>query len=122
MANVKIDSSDDLDFSTGNLVLIDGAAEIGQKIGVRLRMFLGEWFLDKRQGADHFGVTFTKQSTDFERRNLLQSIVLGTPGVKELLSFTFAFNPETRGMAVTFKAVVAGSDEPVDFSQEFILT
>ncbi len=121
MANVATTSDDDLDFSTGNLQIITGAQEIGQKIGVRLRMFLGEWFLDTRLGADHFGITFRKGVAEIERRLLFVKIVQGTPGVKQLLSFTFAFNNATRNLQVRFKAIVAGSDEPVDFSQDFII-
>ncbi len=121
MTNVALTSDDDLDFSTGNLRLIDGAEEIGQKIGVRLRFFLGEWFADTRLGADHFGITFRKGVSEIERRLLFQKIVAETPGVKSLLSFNFQFNNATRAFSTQFKAVVAGSDEPVDFDQEFII-
>ena len=121
MSNLKLTTDDDLDFSTGNLVFIDGAEEIAQKIKVRLRFFFGEWLHDTRLGADHCGITFRKGVSEIERRQLFLSIVAGTPGVKEVLDFAFVFTSATRSLAVSFRAIVAGSDEPADFDQEFII-
>lgn len=121
MATLKLTPQDDLDFTTGNLVFIDGPEEIGQKIGIRLRFFLAEWFLDRNLGADHHGITFSKQASDFERRQLFARIVAETPGVEELLEFTFQFDPATRKLTPRFRARVSGADEPVDFAPEFIL-
>lgn len=122
MASIRLTADDDLDFSTGNLVLITGAEEVAQKVKIRLRFFLGEWFRDTRLGADHHGITFRKTVGDIERRKLFQSIVLTTPGVKQLLSFSFEFASLTRRLTVRFRAIVAGADEPIDFNEEFILT
>ena len=102
-------------------MFIDGAEEIAQKIKVRLRFFLAEWLHDTRLGADHYGITFRKGVSDIERRQLFLNIVIGTPGVKEVLDFAFVFTSATRSLAVSFRAIVAGSDEPVDFDQEFII-
>lgn len=43
--DLKLDiASDDIDVSTGDLVLVEGTDAIIQHLQIRLRFFLGEWF------------------------------------------------------------------------------
>ena len=121
MANIRLTPDNDLDFSSGGMEIITGVEEIGQKIKGRFQFFLSEWFLDTRQGADHYGVTFNEQASEIDRRNLFRKIVTTTPGVLELLSFTFQFTTSTRAYASKFVARIVGSDVPVDFDLEFII-
>ena len=119
MANFKLDATNDLDFSEPNLQIITGPQEIAQKIENRFKFFLGEWYLDTRLGANHYGVTFTKGTSDIVRREMFRRIVAETPGVIELLSFTFQRNGRT--LNPVFSARVVGADDPVNFSIPFIL-
>lgn len=71
------------------LKLTEGAEAIALDVTARLKTFLGEWFLDTTIGIPYYDVIFAKGTTDETIRAILASAVLATPGIEELLSFTF---------------------------------
>lgn len=120
MANLKLATDGDLDFSTGNLQIVTGTAEIAQKVSVRLKFFLGEWFLDQRLGIPYFQQVFIKNPQFSVLNNLFRGVVVNTPGIAEVQSFSLALNSATRTLTVTFLAR-ASTGENINFNEEFVI-
>ena len=112
----KLDSSHDLAIENFDLSLVSGVDQIMQNIDIRMRFFLGEWFLDVNAGLPYYTNVLKK---DFEVGLLESSFkaqILGTPGVNNLSEFDLSLvSPRT--LTVTFKASIL--DEEV--SGEIIL-
>ena len=118
--DVKLDADDDLDVSTGDLVKLTGAEAIRQQLKIRLRLFLGEWFLDTRVGMPYYETVLVKNPNTQAVRALFQEAILGTPGVTETSDVALEYDGATRALAVTFRAVTV-DDEQLDFSETFII-
>lgn len=110
MSTLALTASGDLDFSTGNLVVVrDRAQALAQKLQSRFRMFLGEWFLGVNQGIPYHQVVLATKSPDLGIiRQLFRDVIASTPGVKSLDQFVLDFNDRTRVLAFSFRAT---SDE-----------
>mgnify|MGYP003403386539 CR=1 FL=1 len=98
-------NSHDLDTSGYTLHLSDGLAATAQRIKIRLKFFLGEWFLDTAQGVPYYEDILVKNPDLNIVKADLQKQILTTPEVKELLSFDLALNNQTRTLNVTFSAL-----------------
>ncbi len=105
MTTLKMNADNrDLDLSSGNLILVTGILEVRQKIITRLRFFLGEWFLDTRLGFPYFERVLGVKATLVEAEQLFRQVILSTPGVIEVLSFTTSFDNVSRAYSLGFKA------------------
>lgn len=126
MANVvfprtlKVNADGDLDLSSGKLVLTtDLPSFVAQKIDELFQFFLGEWFIDIRQGFPYFKHVI-KQSPSADLP-LLETLYLrairAVPGVQAVESFALTFNRTTRALQITFRlkltdGSVIGTVEP----------
>lgn len=118
--NLLLDSTGDLDLSTGNLALVTGPDEIAQKLKVRYRFFLGEWFLDQRLGVPYIQTIFEKGTSEVLIRNKLQKVAITCPGVAGLTDWEQAVDIVTRAMSISFRALLYDGGT-LDFSEEFML-
>jgi hypothetical protein len=118
--NLKLTNTGDLDFSSGNLGLVTGAAEVAQKLRVRYRFFLGEWYLDTRIGVPWFQVIFADGTPEELIRSKLMKVAMTCPGVAEVSEFTVARNRALRSLSVAFQARLSAGDV-LRFTEEFIL-
>lgn len=112
---------DDIDISTGDLVLIDGIQAIGQDILIRLRTFLGEWFLDQRVGLPWFQQILVKTPDSSTVRAILVQAITTTKGVDRLDDLRLDFDSADRSLSVFFVAAITGSTEPLVFDEELII-
>ena len=110
----------DLDVSTGDLQLTEGALGIAQHLRIRLRFFLGEWFLDIRLGVPYFQRILVKNPGTSVVRTIIRDVVITTPGVASMNNFKTDYNGATRKLDVSFTAVTT-SGEPLEFTEEFII-
>lgn len=76
-----------------------------QDVLQRLRFFLGEWFLDNTQGVPYFQQILIKNPDQSKVDAIFQNIILGTPGVTQLSSYSFVVNAATRLLAISFTCV-----------------
>lgn len=100
----------DLLLLDGDLVLTAdadsrGANNILQNILQRMSFFLGEWFLDNTQGLPWFQQILVKGPDQSKIDAIFQNAIMGTPGVTQLLSYTFTPNTTARTLNVTFVAM-----------------
>ncbi len=108
----------------GQLVLVGNVAdtrglEVQQHVRGRLRFFLGEWFLDARQGFPYFRDVFVKNPSRQSIISSLRRTVVETPGVAQVDELTLRVD-ELRQARVSFRAILEGSDIPLVFDN-FIL-
>ncbi|MBU6429434.1 MAG: hypothetical protein KGR26_10515 [Cyanobacteria bacterium REEB65] len=104
MPDLKLDPDTwDFDLSGGALNLTgDASGETAtQAVGVRLKLILGEWFLDTRLGVDYFGTAFVKNPNLAAIEAMLQPAILDTPGIARIVSYSQVFDRMARQLTVT---------------------
>lgn len=86
----QLTASGDMTFgASANNYLVNSPACVAQAVLTRLRLLLGEWFLDTTDGTDYqgkvlgFGTAFTRDAE-------IQGRILGTPGVTSIASYSSA--------------------------------
>lgn len=108
MLDLQLDNSGDLLVSNYDLSLIEGVDQIAQNLAIRLRFFLGEWFLDIEQGIAYYQDIFIKSPNQIQVENLLKNEILETDGIIEITSFEAEYDVALRKFNVAFTAL---SDE-----------
>ncbi len=117
MTDFLLTSGDDLDLGTNELQLVtDRSASVAQHIKIRLRFFLGEWFLDRNLGVPYFERILVKNPDLITVSKIFQEAILETAGVESLASFDMSVDNASRNLNVTFKAILTDADELLDFS------
>lgn len=111
MAVLRIIPAGDLALSAGDLVVLGDTAAtrvlyIRQKIRVRFKFFLGEWFLDLRQGIPYYRDVLVKNPSLPLIRSLFLRVLRRTPGVLEVLRFQLTMDAVTRTLRFDFEARV----------------
>ncbi len=96
----KLDANGDYSFGNGSLdFLVNTPDTVGQAILTRLRLWQGEWFTDTQDGTP-WATQVLDKYTESVRDVAIRSRVLGTPGVKSILSYLSSMNPDTRAYSV----------------------
>lgn len=95
-------------FSDGDIVtagdhFITGKEETRQACICRLRLFLGEYFLDATDGTPWFQSILGKTSRDIAEANIKQRII-STPGVMAINAFEM--NSDTLNRKITMSATL----------------
>jgi hypothetical protein len=119
--DIKLTADRDLDFSTGDLVLINGTDAIVQHMKIRLRFFLSEWFIDRRLGVPYFSKILIKLPNDNVVRSILRNVIAKTPGVESLTSIDFSLDGASRVFTVTFTAQLVTEGTPLTFTEELVI-
>lgn len=84
-----------------------GNNPVEQDILQRISMFLGEWFMDNTQGTPWFQQILVKNPDQANIDGIFRNIILGTPGVLSLTSYSFSPDTSARTLAVRFNALTA---------------
>ena len=114
--DLELDSTNwDLIIENGDLKMVDTIAAIDQHLTQRLKTFLGEWFLDVREGVPYFQYILVKNPDPVVVDTLFKNEIINTPGVLELLTFGLDIN-STRLLKLTFKART--NSGVLDFTKE----
>lgn len=119
------DNTGDLVISSGKMALVTGGQETAQKLYNRFRLFLGEWFLDERQGIPYFARIFGVKSPDMTViTQFFSNIITTTPGVASLTSIQATFNNATREANGAFvcKAADGSTIRATSLDRPFIVT
>jgi hypothetical protein len=124
MTLFRVIPSGDLQISDeGDLVLVGGVDYVRQKMLARFKFFLGEWFLDQREGIPYFKHVFTKNPDLRVIRSVFRQVALSVHGVSSLLKFDVVYTPSTRSLAINLQAVLdTGELLDVPPTAPFIIT
>src|SRR5690349_10526823 len=97
-----------LDSYTRDLVVpirpVEGAARIQQSVGIRLRTWLGEWYLNTTHGVPYLEDILGKKRRPEIVEAILRAQILGVNGVKSIISFNLTIDPHTRKTSINFSA------------------
>jgi hypothetical protein len=106
----------------GSLVVVSGLAQIRQRIAARLKFFMGEWFLDLRQGMPYYRDVLVANPNFPLIRSLFRRAILTTPGVLSLPRLLLSFDAPARQLTVSFQAVCTdGKIEVEPGDDDFLL-
>jgi hypothetical protein len=95
-----LDANGDMTFGRGSgNFLIDSPAAVGQCAQTRLLLKQGEWWLDTTAGLP-WDTKVLGYRTSSTRDNAIKTIILGTPGVTAIQSYSSAFDANTREFTV----------------------
>lgn len=90
---------------------------VAQRLTIRLRTFLGEWFLNTEYGVPYFERILRKGVNKITVDNILREKILEEQGVLEIESFSSEFNPAARNYSCSFQVKTAsGTSQPVTVS------
>ena len=109
----------DLDTENGDIAFVTGADAVAQHCSIRLKTFLGEYWLNLNVGIDYFGKILVKNPNMNVVQSIFRKTILTTPGVISLLSFSMDLDRASRAMTIEFRA--NSTEGPFDFSEEFVL-
>lgn len=104
--DIRLDSNGDAVFINGPLTL-EGVTHkaqdvVAQRLTIRLRTFLGEWFLDTTYGVPYLSRILVKNVSKTTVDNILREEILNEPGVLEIQKFSSTFDAGTRLYSCSF--------------------
>jgi len=105
MNDMALDDTGDLLIQNYDLQIIDGLDQTIQELSIRLKFFLGEWFLDNEAGIPYYQDFFVKAPNQIRIESVLKNEILDTPGILELTSFVSDFDDINRQYTVRFGAL-----------------
>lgn len=100
-------STGDLVLKDGDLLLIDNAERVMQQVLISLREWLGEWFLNTRDGVPYLEYILVKNPNEAHIRQVLSDAILVVEGVESITSMDFTFNRVLRTLTVEYEAKTA---------------
>lgn len=101
---IRVIPAGDLLIQNRQLVFFSGTPFYRQKIASRFKMFLGEWFLDKRQGVPYYRDIFKKDPDLGVVRSVFRKVLIETPGVLSADRFAVDWTRKTRELGFDFEA------------------
>jgi len=96
----------DLTIRNDNLILAEGEEAIDQQLRLRLKFFLGEFFLDVRQGIPFYREVFVKNPNTRLLRTIFSDAVRSTPGIDTVDFMNVVIDAPTRTLNLTFVATM----------------
>ena len=96
-------ASNDLVIKNNDLILIDNTERVAQQVLITLRFWLGEWFLDTRQGVPYLEYVLVKNPNMNHIRQILAEKIQNVEGVNNIVSLDFDFRRITRELYVNFE-------------------
>lgn len=109
----------DLRLTNGQLTLTAGNDAVKQHLINRLRIFLGEWFLDRRVGIPYFKSVLVKNPDRPAVRSIFRRTIRETPGITAVDELLLSIGSD-RSARLDFRAPLDQSGEELVF-REFIL-
>lgn len=117
MATLALTVGGDLDLSSGNLRFVTDPAEaLAIKLQKRFQLWLGEWFLDTRQGVPYRELVLVKNPNLGVIRQLFRQIFSTTQGIKSIDQFNLDYSASARRASFDFRvttdtgAVIVGGE------------
>lgn len=96
----SLSSDGDMTFGNGGLNFYADCSEaVLQCVYTRLKLWLGEWFLDTSEGTDWEGKCLGKNSASSGAAEI-RRVILATAGVKSIDSLEININPDQRAVSV----------------------
>jgi len=102
-----------------DLAFVSGIESIRQHLRQRFQFFRGEYKHNLTRGIPYHDEFFKKNPNPIVMDTILKDVILTTPGVIELLSFSMELDNSTRILSIPFKVLT--SDGILDYTGEIPL-
>lgn len=114
------DSNNDISFVGGKMSLVrNNAEQVAILLKNRLQFFLGEWFLDVREGIPYYDVVMVKNPDLNLLSRMFRKVILATEGVAQIDVLTTDLDAALRKLTVTIRVLTddgfyisGGTDTP----------
>jgi len=104
------------DYTVGRPFLANDPAAVAQAIQTRLRLSLGEFFLDTTDGTPWLTEILGPRA-NLNPDAAIKQRILGTPGVTSIVSYSSSFDGGPRALSVNASVQTAYSAAPITVSQ-----
>jgi hypothetical protein len=113
MKDLKLNKTSwDLEYTNGDLVIIEDQDVVEQSIKIALLTNLGEWTYDTEAGTGWITQIMGKNSTEGVVEAEIRRVVLGVDGVTEVTDVEIDLDAVTRSLTVTARvATIFGDTE-----------
>lgn len=100
----KLSPTGDYQFGNGQADFYQDVPEaVGQVCVTRLKLWLGEWFLDVEDGTPYMQTLLGKHPNLLESANVtVQQRAIDTQGALDVKNFESALDPDTRAYSASF--------------------
>ena len=95
-------NTNDIVLKNGDVLLIDNAERIAQQILISLRFWLGEWFLDTRQGVPYLEYILVKNPNEAHIKQVLTDAIKDVDGVDLVTNMDLSLNRIKRALTVEY--------------------
>ena len=106
MIDIELDNDGDLLVTDYDLQLVEEIDQVIQNVAIRLRFFLGEWFLDVFVGVPYLQDFFIKSPNRIRIESVLKEEIIDTDGIDQITAFSSEFQSNLRQFSVNFSAIV----------------
>lgn len=89
----------------GDLAMVAGADCAAQLLGVGLRLFRGEWYLDTEAGIPYYQQVLVNSPKSRVIEALFRQAILSSPEIERLLTFQMTIDRRSRTLSLAFTAV-----------------
>lgn len=111
--DIQLDSNGHILLTTNGLSLVnDRALLVAQRLSVRLRTYLGEWFLDTTMGIDWFADVLLKNVSKQTVDSILQNELIKDRFVVKIK--TFSSSVVNRNYICSFSVEIEGMERTVE--------
>lgn len=100
---------------------VTGPDAVLQRVKVRFRFFLGEWFLDQKLGIPYYRDILIKNPDILLISSIFQRVLLTTPGVDRVATFKAQLLPAERKLLCDFVAFLSDGTRIIADAEPFIL-
>ena len=97
----------DLVLHDGDVLLIDNAERVAQQILITLRFWLGEWFLDVKEGIPYLEYVLVKSPNLLHIRQMFTEAIEQVEGVQRVEEMELAFDIKNRSLRVDYEVSTA---------------
>lgn len=101
---LRIGAHDLLIADGGDILLIDNAERVAQQIQIKLKSFLGEWFLDTSYGVPYFEYILVKDPNMTHIRSILRQQIGEVDDVTKVPDLSLSFDRQNRLLTVEYTA------------------
>lgn len=118
MKDLRLDPvTNDLEISNFSFGLTtDFIDSLMQRLRIKFKFFLGEWYLNITKGVPYFDKILVKNPDLAEIAAIYKVLILSDEDVKELTEFTVDFDQALRKYKLDFKILSTNGDE-IEFSE-----
>lgn len=117
----RLSTDNDMTFGNGGLNFISDSAEaVAQNIYTRLKLWLGEWFLDTNDGTDWLGKCLGKNTLDSAVAEI-RRVILNTDGVEGIVDLTVSNDTASRQVKVQATVKTPYGETLVSLTSKFTI-